>query len=314
MSDLVNLVQTQSALAASLPPDQSWLPAVISAASNGVQLYTRRDWIQQNYVELRHGKGFSAITTRQYPVNKVTRLATTPQPVLTVQNVSPSAVRATAGLAATGDPDTGYTVQGIDLNLWSGGSLSSTTVEITAGQTLAQLAQAIRAIGNGWQATVAGGDASVAYGQWLATDFLPVVGDQACLFSNGGSAEFQLHVLDTMGWDVNQLTGEIRYRNQTFDPIFALMNLNSSPALSVFPPGWLNIRIEYNAGYATVPADIQEAVFVTIKSYLYELQTVTKFEMEQQDKFHYTLSQISERGIPDTVKQMLRMRRSYRTF
>lgn len=311
-TDLVTLTQAQQALADSLPADQQWLPEVVDAASAAVVAYCKRDFVQQNYVELLNGNGFSAIWTKQYPINAVTRLCVDPTAILTVANTATGLSRATAALLTTGDYYGGFTVSGVLLTTVSSGVTTTITVPISANETIASLAAAITAQGNGWQATVLGNSNNANYSGWPVSDILPVVGAQNCL--NGGTALFQVHITDVSGFVVRSSDGQIRFNTQTWDPVFALMNINASPVLSVFPPGWQNIRVEYNAGYATIPTPVVEATMVTVKTLLYELQVTTHFDQERDDLWQYTIAKVNERGLPEVAKKILGPWRSFRSF
>jgi hypothetical protein len=306
--NLVTLIEAEEYLAPVLPEDQTALQLCIDAASQAIQKWAKRDYVQTDYVEVLNSRGFSAIQTRQYPINSITRLATTPTPVLQITNTSTSATRATAALATTGDASTGLTATGITLNVWINGAQTTNTIAFSANETLTTLAAAIGAAGNGWTAT-----ALLPYQNWPAADFIPVIGAQSCV--NNSSANFQIHTQDVTDYSVMWETGQIRFNNQTLDPIFALMNLNASPVLNVFPPGWQSIRVEYNAGYATTPGPIAQACLITVKSLMQELQLATNYRSETVDKWRYELAGMDERAIPDSARKLIAaFGRSYRGF
>lgn len=156
-------------------------------------------------------------------------------------------------------------------------ALISGTAPATAANLTAQaLASSVNSIGGGWQATVASD-----YEKWASSDLRAPQGTQAAMAAQSGSgACFQVHSSDLSGWTLDERTGQIRLNNQTWDPVFALMNFGTGPLVNTFPPGFQNIRCIYQAGYATVPADVQMACLITAKAMLYELQTVRIYESE----------------------------------
>ena len=129
--------------------------------------------------------------------------------------------------------------------------LSTADLLFTAYPTIATLAAAVNALGNGWSATVRGN-----YGNWPSADFKPLQGAVSVL--NGGrDLELYSEAVAPLaagpystgeaewdgfecaaGWRLDEETGEIFGR---------------------FPRGQLNIRIDYKAGFATVPQAVQEA-------------------------------------------------------
>src|SRR5205085_11752814 len=129
--------------------------------------------------------------------------------------------------------------------------------------TLSALAAAVSALGNGWSAQVVG-DAT-NYGSWPSADlFVPgSYGDaletkagatsQGALQCVAGSfAELKMHTYELAGyqWDARGwLLRAIPYT----DP--ELLH----PEDLVWPVGINNLRVQYTAGYATVPEAVQEA-------------------------------------------------------
>ena len=170
--------------------------------------------------------------------------------------------------------------------------------------TVGAIATAVIALGNGWNATTTNP-------KWACSDFLPNTGAQSVL---GGSADFQAFINDVTAYDFVADTGQIRFRNQSFDPVFSLMNVGGGGPLSVFPQGRRNVRVEYEAGYINIPSDVQQACLMTVKDLLYKLQTVMIYASESDVDWVATLSPFLNQGLSDAVKQLLQMCRSFRQF
>jgi hypothetical protein len=304
VTDLVPLATAESYLGPALPPDTAALQAVLSAASSAIRKWTGRDFTRQDYTEFYDGLGYSQLVLYQYPVNNVTRVACYPVPVLTVANLDTTTnQRAYATLAYTGDFTAGQTVTGLTLSRVASGVTTSNTVLFASNVTLGAVATAVNNLGAGWDATVADG-----FAQWASADLWPNQGGQSAI---GAGAQFQIPGTDVSGFTVDQLNGFVRFNNATYDPIFSIMNIVSGPLLTTFPPMFQGVRVSYNAGYATVPYDVQQACLVTVKVWLYDLQTDPRYTSETADKWSYTLGKRNH-GLPDEVVRMLGPWKSYR--
>jgi hypothetical protein len=116
--------------------------------------------------------------------------------------------------------------------------------------TLASIASAINALSNGWTAQTLG-----SFGNWPTADLKPLQGAVSAL---GTARSFEIYTEDVnpfaywppgvcgdemisttnAGWRLDDETGLLYAR---------------------FPRGHLNIRIDYTAGYASIPQAVQEA-------------------------------------------------------
>jgi hypothetical protein len=307
--DLVSLATAQSYLAQSLPTDQAALPFAITAASNLIRQFTRRDFVQQNYNECYNGQGYSEVFTRQWPVNYISRISINPMNVLTVANLDGTTnQRGTARLNTTGDAYAGLVVTGLYLlRVASAVTHTDTSILFATYPTINAAAAAVTALGNGWQGTAVEG-----YELWPTSDLRAIQGAQNAM--QPGGATFNVFINDVSGYQVNELTGGIRFQAASYDPVFALMNWPMANLQTTFPPGYQSINIQYNAGYATVPEDVQQACLITVQHLLYALQTVTKYESETIKDYSYKLGPLLL--LPESVKSMLRGagRVSYRNY
>src|SRR5205085_9091270 len=118
------------------------------------------------------------------------------------------------------------------------------------------VANAVNALGNGWSAQVVGDGTD--YGKWPSQDlFVPQsygvgLGSQGALTARGTFAELKLHTYELSGyqWDARGwLLRAIPYT----DP--ELLH----PEDLTWPVGVNNFRVQYTAGYSTVPEAVQEA-------------------------------------------------------
>ncbi|MDB5353601.1 MAG: hypothetical protein JWN24_54 [Phycisphaerales bacterium] len=249
MSDLITPSRaaqnpTLASLSASNP---GYLASLITAASDAIRRACGRDFTLCSYTEYQSGGIYirEPLRLRQFPVVEITRIACNPLPALLVQNADPlTNQRATVETTAT-------SVRVVRI-----ASAVATTSDLLYASypTIASMASAINALGGGWAATVRGD-----FANWPSADFKPLQGATTALTGGrdlelyteavqpftawadaGGSGSAGADDLSqgTAGWRLDDETGELFGR---------------------FPRGRLNVRIDYRAGFATIPQPVQEA-------------------------------------------------------
>jgi hypothetical protein len=150
------------------------------------------------------------------------------------------------------------TSTGLTLFRNNGGVRSTdTSCTFAANTTLTALVAAVNALGNGWSAQVVG-DAT-NYGGWPSADLYvpPSYGggtsSQGAMQCVAGSfAELKMHTYELQGYQWDPRGWLLRAIPYT-DP--ELLH----PEDLVWPVGVNNFRVQYTAGYATVPEAVQEA-------------------------------------------------------
>ena len=230
------------------------LADLITSVSDAIEKYCRRRFVSTSFDELYDGSGDRRLLLRQYPIQKVDSVRYRPVTVLKITNTTVANVQARAIVTSTG----------ISLVRVSAGVKTTEALQtFAANVSLSALATAINAIGNGWSAQYVG-DAN-NYGGWPSADlYVPgAYGDtlegvgtlqsQGALQCVAGSyAELKMHTYELSGyqWDARGwLLRAIPYT----DPDLL------HPEDLVFPPGINNFRVQYTAGYSTVPEAVQEA-------------------------------------------------------
>jgi hypothetical protein len=228
------------------------LQALLTAASDAIQKYTRRDFIQTTYDELYSGNGQRQMLLRQYPLAAVQSVRYRPVTVLKITNTDPTNVQARVQ------------VTNIGLSLIAvknGVKTTNTAVTFAGNPTLTACGVAINALAaQGWQAQVIGD--AINYGSWPSADvYWPpafptfnagTTGQGALQCVAGSFAELKMHTYELAGyqWDARGwLLRAIPYT----DP--ELLH----PEDLVWPTGINNLRIQYTAGYSTIPEAVQEA-------------------------------------------------------
>jgi hypothetical protein len=232
------------------------LGVLIGAYSDAIQKWCRRDFALRLYDELYNGNGERRLMLRQYPIQSVESVRYRPVTVLNVINNDP---------ATNQQARVQVTSVGIKLMTMASGvrtNISDSTLSYSSYPTLQSMATAISALGNGWSAQVVGDAGGPGlqgdYGLWPSADlYVPAsFGDgtqsQGALTCRAQNAELKMHTYELQGyqWDARgRLLRAIPYT----DP--ELMH----PGDLLWPPGINNFRIQYTAGYATIPEAVQEA-------------------------------------------------------
>jgi hypothetical protein len=248
--DLINLTRAKQAIQSITDSSQDTLLGVlITAISDAVAKYCRRDFVSKSYDELYSGTGDRRLLLREYPLQSVQSVRYRPVTVLKITNLTAANVQARVAVLATG----------LELVRVNAGVKTTVTagLDFAGNATLTALAAAVNAVGSGWSAQVVG-DAT-NYGGWPAADLYvpPAFGDGtrgqgALQCVNGSFAELKLHTYELAGyqWDARGwLLRAIPYT----DP--ELLH----PEDLVWPVGVNNFRVQYTAGYTTVPEAVQEA-------------------------------------------------------
>jgi hypothetical protein len=259
--DLITLARAKQAILSITDSTyDTLLGTLITACSDAVEKYCRRDFYSRSYDELYSGIGDRRLILREYPIQSIASVRYRPVTVLKVQNTDTATnQRATVAVTSTG------------LTLVSVASGVTTTVSKTfAGNvTLTAMAAAINALGSGWSAQVVGD--SNDYGKWPSADLYvaPSYGDgvqsQGALTCRGTFAELKLHTYELQGyqWDARGwLLRAIPYT----DP--ELLH----PEDLIWPVGINNFRVQYTAGYTTIPEAVQEACAEWVASLFWSAQ------------------------------------------
>lgn len=236
---------TQNATLATLnSTNPAYLASLISTASDVVRGATHRDFSQTSYSEYYSGGIYirEPLRLRQFPVIEIIRVAANPRPALLVQNVDAgSNQRATVETTTT------------SLRLTRVATATPTAVDLSFAtySTIASLAAAANALGNGWSA-----QAIDQFANWPSADLKPLQGAATALY---GGRQLELYTEDIqpfLSWPVGDLGGE-EWGSQS--PTGWRLDEQTGELFGRFPRGQLNIRIDYIAGFATIPQAIQEA-------------------------------------------------------
>jgi hypothetical protein len=259
--DLINLSRAYQDLQGVSNVD-SLLATLITAASDAIQKHCRRDFVQTSYDELYSGNGQRQLMLRQYPIASVQSVRYRPVTVLKITNTDATNVQVRVTVTSTG-----LTL----VRVKNGVKTTDSSVTFAGNVTLTALAAAVNALGNGWSAQVIG-DAT-NYGSWPSADlYWPpafptnsggTTGQGALQCVGGSYAELKMHTYELAGyqWDARGwLLRAIPYT----DPELI------HPEDLVWPVGVNNLRVQYTAGYSTIPESIQEVCAKWVAGMYYE--------------------------------------------
>ncbi len=250
--DLITLARAYQALNGVSGQD-SLLGVLITAYSEAIEKYCRRYFVSRAYDELYNGTGDRRLLLRQYPVQSVQSVRYRQVTVLKIVNNDP----ATNQQARVTVTSTGLTL----FRMASGVSSTDTSVTFAGNVTLNAVAAAINALGHGWSAQIVGDPGAPGpgdYGLWPSADLYlpPSYGDgltsQGALGARNQYAELKMHTYELQGWQFDPRGWLLRAIPYT-DP--ELLH----PEDLIWPVGVNNFRVQYTAGYTTIPEAVQEA-------------------------------------------------------
>jgi hypothetical protein len=157
--DLISLARAYQALQGITSVD-SLLSTLITAASDAIQKYCRRDFLSTSYDELYSGNGDRKLLLRQYPLVSVESVRYRPVTVLKITNTVAANVQARVSVISTG----------LKLVRVNAGAKVIVTggLDFVTNPTLTALAAAVNVIGAGWSAQIVGD--STNYGSWPSAD------------------------------------------------------------------------------------------------------------------------------------------------
>ena len=277
MADLIDFptAQLSPRLAPIAASNPAYLTFLISVASQEIERVCMREFAQQSYTEYYTGNSWpwSLLQLRNFPVVNITRCATYPQVVLTITNTNPSNQRATVATNATG------------ITLFSVSSAVPTTVVLSYANypTIQLMANAIQAVGNGWTTSI-----QQPYGPWPSADLDPHQGAISAVSPSYG-ANLEMHTEEIpFPWRLDYQTGHAwgQWPEGRADAAVWLNGVGTP----YYGGGRLNIRIDYTAGFATIPASIQEAC-IRLIARIYEMDNKdSALKSEKLGPYSYTLN------------------------
>jgi hypothetical protein len=247
--DLITLARAKQDIVSITDSSQdALLTTLITAVSDAIEKWCRRRFVSTARDELYNGTGDRRLLLREYPVQIISSVRYRPVTVLKIQNTD----QATNQRATVAVTSAGLTL----VRVASGVVTTDTSVTWAGNPTLTAIAAAVNALGNGWSAQTVGD--STDYGKWPSADLYvpPSYGDgtqsTGALTARGVFAELRLHTFELQGYQWDPRGWLLRAIPYT-DP--ELLH----PEDLIWPVGIDNFRVQYTAGYSTIPEAVQEA-------------------------------------------------------
>lgn len=266
-SDLVSLSRVKEFLGITSSADDARLNTLITAVSRGIEQWCDRVFASASYTQYFDGRNdwyASSISLRNWPVTEITRVATNPEPVITIKNTDTSTnQRATVSVSSTA----------VKLSRVASGVTTNSSLAIATYTTISSLATAINAVGNGWEATVAGD--SNDYGKWPTADLKYIQGSLNARGDYSG-AELMVYTDELHDYRLVDATGQL---------------------FGAFPTGVQNVEVKYTAGYTTIPDDVQQGAVQAIAALYSQSKLDPNLKEERIGDYSYKLRDNGSMGI-----------------
>jgi hypothetical protein len=219
-----------------------------------------------------------------------------PVTVLKIINNLANTPQARAGVSSTGLTLTRVT---------NGVKSTDTSVTFASNVTVGAVIAAVNVLGNGWTALTAG------YDNWPAADLYCPNGisgsdganppGQGALTAAGQNAELKMHTYELAGFQLDVRRGWLLRAIPYTDP--ELLH----PEDLVWPVGINNFRVQYTAGFAAVPEDVQEACAELVATYFAQRGRDMSLQAESVGTGHsYSVPGVSIDNIPERIASILR--------
>jgi hypothetical protein len=259
-NDLITLARAKQDIQSITDTSQDALiTTLITAISRAIEKYCRRDFVQTTYDELYNGTGDRRLLLRQYPLLSIQSVRYRPVTVLKITNNLANTPQARVTVTSTGLTLTWVT---------SGVTTTNTSITWAANPTVLSVQNAVNALGSGWSAVGAG------YDQWPSADIYCPQGisgsagyqaaTQGALTAAGQFAELKLHTYELAGYQIDTNRGWLLRAIPYTDP--ELLH----PEDLIWPVGIGNFRVQYTAGYASIPEGVQEACAQWVSEVYYQ--------------------------------------------
>ncbi len=296
--DLISLSRALTNLPAATAADYATISTLITAASRVIARACQREFVINAYDELYNGNGQRRLLLRRYPILSVQSVRYRPVTVVRIINSN--------NLSGTPQARVEVLNTGIRLTTITAGVANQLTggLDWVTCPTIGLLVAAINAAGSGWSAQTQGYDA------WPSADLYcpngqspatggPIPSGQGALTAAGQFAELKLHTYELAGWQMDQRQGWLLRAIPYTDP--ELLH----PEDLVWPTGINNFRVQYTAGYLSVPEDVQEACAEWVAAIFWQTRRDPGLRSESVDKAFSRVYLIAQNGLPPFVRALI---------
>lgn len=259
---LTSLAQVKAYMGVTATTNDAVFARLINAVSAAIETYCDRKFKARAYtMERQDGNGQYVLYVRNYPIISVERVATSTAGALQVKCTDTGAYSATCSITRSSGSLPANTH--LKLSILGGTNAGDTSLALGTYATMTTLAAKIVET-TGWTATVVSG-----YAVWASTELI-TIGSSECL-NTFRTMEVPDERLDNYG--MNQVEGSIFYGGR-------------------FGQWYKNIYLDYNGGYATIPADLEQTA-IEITSDVFESRKVNaNLKSEKIGDYSYSLGDI----------------------
>lgn len=249
--------------------DTTLIERLIDAATAQMETYCGRLFLARDFTEWYDGTGQAWLALPQYPLQSIARISIGEIPVMNIRCDAADATQAYVSVSTTA----------LELYIPDGASAATTSLDYVTYPTLADLATQIGLTAGSWTATVLSD-----YGPELSPLLRPV--------GRGWCFE---------GWATLGMPDEPEsgYRVDWDEGMVILSG-------GRFYSGRRNIYVEYNAGEAAIPADIEQICLELVKRW-YDLHNVGNLGLksERLDTYAYTIDGTTSTGMSEELRYRL---------
>lgn len=236
----------------------AYLVNLLDAASTAIRRATGKDFTSTSYTEYHTVGPYirEPLQLRQYPVTRISRLAVANR-CLQVLNSGNGGTIQRATIETLSNGDIRYTTV-------ASGVVTTNTLAAATYVTVQAMANAINALGNGWSTTIFS-SAAGSYNLFPVVDLKTLQGASSAMV---GGCYLDIYE-DWYGWNNSAgfyPEGEGSWGSATS---FWRLEPETGQLFIHAPRGQMILRVDYVAGYSTIPNDLQEAT-VELAQHLYQ--------------------------------------------
>ena len=257
--------------------DDTLIGLLIARATQAIQKYCGRDFVETTYREFYDGTGSSVLSVKNFPIIKVNMLGVGRTQAFGITNTSSDAFHAWVTITDTE----------INLVVEGGANEDNSSLTLADYTTLTSLFTAIEALDKGWSISQ---NSELAV--WSADELLPT-----------GKG---LHCLNNYAYPEIPEEPEADF---TTDAEAGMIKL-----WGTFPVGFNNIIIRYVAGYSNIPADLEQICIDLVKHYYDQRKIKSGIKSEKLGDYSYTAFGANEKGpnagLPSDIAKRLNRWRS----
>jgi len=273
------------------PAQELILPSLITAGSREIIRYCgNRLFRLTTLTEMvvpeggRQDRGEPATAKlSQFPVQQVLRVMTGRTPALVVANHDPATNQiAQLAFQTTGDVEWhDLTYTGLRLTRVASGATHEDLLTFADSPTLQALASAVNALGGGWSASVQLGGGAGGLGAFPAAE---LIGAREPKNARGCGARLDLFTTPASSFEIDRSTGILRCVEGACSA-WGHWDGGLGDGGSLGRAQW---SVTYQAGWATVPEDLQQVCAEVVKGVLARLDTDPTLESETADHYQWT--------------------------